>query len=274
VGSRPLLWENPIVPPMSSASEILAQYDEEMRRNPAAIPGSTVEIVGPVVRFVGKENLVIYSSLTEANARSVVAEQAAFFRRTAEEAEWKRYGHDAPADLDAILTAEGFVPGIPETLVVLDLRAGVPPARDVPGLTIRRMEDAEGARQAAEANVRAFGPESGRDSYRYAEWLHDPDQAVFVATADGLPVASARLEMAPGRSFAGLYGGGTAPEHRHRGIYRSLVAARAVVAARAGYRFLTVDARETSRPILEKLGFIPLTTTRPWILRGVRAAPT
>ncbi|MFY9716484.1 MAG: GNAT family N-acetyltransferase [Thermoplasmata archaeon] len=258
---------------MSSASEILARYDEEIRRHPTPVPGSVVETVGPVVRIVGKENFVIYSALREENARSVVAQQAVFFRQRAKEAEWKQFGHDPPADLDAILAAEGFVPGIPETLVVLDLRAGVPSPRDIPGVEIRRVQDAEGARQAAEANVRAFGPESRGDSYRYAEWLRDADQALFVATADGLPIASARLELAPGRAFAGLYGGGTAPEYRHHGIYRNLVAARAAVAAELGYRFLTVDARETSRPILERLGFTPLTSTRPWILPGPQPAP-
>ena len=32
------------------------------------------------------------------------------------------------------------------------------------------------------------------------------------------------------------------------------------------YRYLTVDARDTSRPILERLGFIELTTVTGWTL--------
>lgn len=69
-------------------------------------------------------------------------------------------------------------------------------------------------------------------------------------------------------AFAGLYSGGTIPEYRSRGAYRALVAARAAVARRRGYRFLIVDARETSRPILQRLGFEPLATVRGWTLAG------
>ncbi|HTX49603.1 MAG TPA: GNAT family N-acetyltransferase, partial [Caulobacteraceae bacterium] len=59
---------------------------------------------------------------------------------------------------------------------------------------------------------------------------------------------------------------GAVPDYRGRGAYRALVAARADEARRRGHRFLTVDARETSRPILERLGFQPLATVRGWTL--------
>ena len=81
-----------------------------------------------------------------------------------------------------------------------------------------------------------------------------------------MPVSSGRLELAPGKAFAGLYGGGTRPDYQGRGVYRALVAARAAEARRRGHRYLTVDARETSRPILQRIGFQPLTTIRDWTL--------
>ena len=87
-----------------------------------------------------------------------------------------------------------------------------------------------------------------------------------MAWLDGVPISSGRLELAPGKAFAGLYGGGTVPTQQGRGVYRALVAARATEARRRGHRFLTVDARETSRPILERLGFRPLDTIRDWVL--------
>jgi len=58
------------------------------------------------------------------------------------------------------------------------------------------------------------------------------------------------------------------PGWRGRGVYRALVAHRARVAAERGYRYLQVDASDESRPILERLGFHPLTTTTPYVHPG------
>jgi GNAT superfamily N-acetyltransferase len=69
----------------------------------------------------------------------------------------------------------------------------------------------------------------------------------------------------PGTEFAGLWGGGTVPGWRGRGIYRALVGHRAGVAAGLGYRYLQVDASSQSRPILHGLGFAALSTTTPYV---------
>jgi GNAT superfamily N-acetyltransferase len=58
----------------------------------------------------------------------------------------------------------------------------------------------------------------------------------------------------------------TLPEYRGRGLYRATVARRAELAREAGYRWLYVDALPTSRPILERLGFVTLTTTTPYVI--------
>jgi hypothetical protein len=55
------------------------------------------------------------------------------------------------------------------------------------------------------------------------------------------------------------------PEWRHRGIYRALVTYRARLADSRGFTMLQVDASSDSRPILERLGFIAITTTTPYI---------
>jgi len=52
---------------------------------------------------------------------------------------------------------------------------------------------------------------------------------------------------------------------RGRGTYRALVAYRANLAAARGCRYLEVDASDDSRPILERLGFVAVTTTTPYI---------
>ena len=66
-----------------------------------------------------------------------------------------------------------------------------------------------------------------------------------------------------GTEFAGLWGGSTLPGWRGRGIYRALVGRRAQLAAQLGVKYLLVDASAASRPILERLGFVPITTTTP-----------
>ena len=263
--------------------EILALFDAERQIDPAPDAGVRYEHLGNVVRAIGAWNAVVFARLTPENADAVIAEQVAFFQSLAVEAaagdraiEWKVYGHDLPPDLGARLAAAGFEPDEPETLVVFDLRTqlrGEPDTRStgLQGVEIRLVGDDAGFADFIAAGAAAFGRDVNEQMRRIGRELKarlaDPALALYVAYADGRAVASARAEFAPGRSFAGLWGGGTLPAYRGRGIYRALVKARAEEARRRGYRFLRVDARETSRPILERLGFIPLTSIIEWRLR-------
>jgi ribosomal protein S18 acetylase RimI-like enzyme len=253
--------------------EILARYDHEMRRDPVPDAGSRVERAGSVVRVVGESNCILWADLTPANLERVIAEQADFFRHAGAVVEWKTFGHDRPEALEAMLARAGFVAGAPETLVAFDLRDG-PPSGPLPaGFEVRRATDEVGVRDAVAATEAAFGSDDATVSARYRAVLRDARQALWVVYAQGRAVSAGRIEMPLGRSFAYLWGGGTAPEFRHRGIYRGLVHVRGVVARNAGYRFLLVDAEETSRPILERLGFLRLTTTRAWTLRPEASDP-
>ena len=96
--------------------------------------------------------------------------------------------------------------------------------------------------------------------------------AMVLAMAGDQPVSPARIEFLPGADFASLWGGGTLPGWRGRGIYRALVAYRARLAAARGYRYLTVDASADSQPILGRLGFRCLARTTPYTWRP-RTAP-
>jgi GNAT superfamily N-acetyltransferase len=77
-------------------------------------------------------------------------------------------------------------------------------------------------------------------------------------------VSAGRVEFNEGSEFASLWGGGTDPAWRGRGLYRATVAFRAGLARERGYRYVQVDALPTSRPILERLGFVELTRTTPY----------
>jgi GNAT superfamily N-acetyltransferase len=96
--------------------------------------------------------------------------------------------------------------------------------------------------------------------------LHTGAVTPVLALAGAEPVCAARVDFHIGTDFASLWGGGTLPEWRGRGIYRALVSRRARLARDRGYRYLRTDALPTSRPILEKLGFVRITTTVPYTL--------
>ncbi|WP_328718377.1 GNAT family N-acetyltransferase [Streptomyces sp. NBC_00247] len=266
---------------MRTHEELLALFDDEMREHACPDgPGVQVERDGPVVRRSGGPddwNGVAWSSpaLDGEGAGAAVAAQVAHYEalrvaRGVTHFEWKLYSHDRPADLGDRLRAAGFVPEPPETLMVAavaDLPADAgPPA----GVEVREVHDEAGVRMMADAHEAAFG--------RDASWLRDhllarlaaaapEDFFGLVAVADGLPVSSARMELYPGTSFAGLWGGGTHPAWRGRGIYRALVAHRARTAAARGVEYLQVDASADSAPILARLGFSALATTTPYVYR-------
>ncbi len=249
-------------------AEILALYDAEMRADPPPETGVRYERAGGVLRATGIQNWIAFADLAAADVDAAIAEQAAYFRSAGAEVEWKVYGHDRPADLGQRLGAAGFEPDEAETLMVFDLAGGPPPGTLPAGIVIRRIADAAGLADFVAVHREVFGQGSGWMAEAFRQRLGEPTLGLYLAYANDRPVAAARLEMPPGRSFAGLWGGGTLPAYRGRGIYRGLVAARAEEALRRGYRYLTVDARDTSRPILERLGFVALTAITGWKLRS------
>ena len=101
----------------------------------------------------------------------------------------------------------------------------------------------------------------------FGRLIHLPEEAVAVVVIlDGKAVSGGRVDFEDDVEFAGLYGGFTLPEFRSRGLYRATVAKRAELARERGYRGLYSDALPTSRPILERLGFVPITTTTPFVI--------
>jgi GNAT superfamily N-acetyltransferase len=169
--------------------------------------------------------------------------------------EWKYYSHDLPPDLPERLVAAGLEPEDEETVVVAEAASIPPPPPDV-----ELREDVEAFIDLAE---RVFGRRQGSGF---------PQDAVpVVACVDGRPVSGGRVDLDPGVEFAGLFGGVTLPEFRGRGLYKATVARRAELARERGHRWLYVDALPTSRPILERLGFVKLTTTRPYVIPAAAA---
>ncbi|MEV4435457.1 GNAT family N-acetyltransferase [Streptomyces sp. NPDC049585] len=257
---------------------LLALFDREMRRDtrPEA-SGDRVEQDGPVVRYVGAGahgwNGIVWSGLDgadEAAVDAVVAEQVRYFTALDREFEWKLYGHDSPPGLAGRLLAAGFVAEEEETLMVAEtpVHGGLSASPSLPpGVRLEPVTDAAGVRLVAAVHELAFGHSRSSVVQQLLDELAADPTAVpaLVAMAGDEPISAARLQFHPGTSFASLWSGGTVPAWRGRGVYRALVAARARMAAERGYRFLQVDALPTSRPILQRLGFVPLTTTTPYV---------
>jgi GNAT superfamily N-acetyltransferase len=100
---------------------------------------------------------------------------------------------------------------------------------------------------------------------------HEPDRlSVYAAWREGEPASAAWIRMPAESRFASLWGGSTLERHRGRGLYTALLATRVREAAGHGFRFVTVDAGPMSKPIVERFGFVELTTARDYTL----AAPT
>ncbi|MCT4357129.1 GNAT family N-acetyltransferase [Streptomyces sp. Je 1-79] len=250
---------------------VRALFDRQLRlgARPEG-PGTRVERDGTVVRQTGPAhswNGILWSGLHERDADEVIAGQIRHFAALGLPFEWKVYGHDGPADLtDRLLTA-GFIAEDQETLMVAEA-AALPTGVDLPeGVELVPVTDEAGVKRVTEVHDRAFGGDSSHIGRQLLDQLAaTPDTvAAVLAMAGDEPVSAARLELYPGTDFAGLWGGGTVESWRGRGLYRALVAFRTRIAVERGHRFVQVDAADTSRPILHRLGFATLTTTTPYV---------
>jgi GNAT superfamily N-acetyltransferase len=267
----------------TSDKDLLATFDVRLRATAEPDePGARVEHADGVVRQVGARpsdwHGVFYSELDAATADAAIAAQIAYFRGLGADFEWKLYSHDQPADLGVRLRAAGFEADDPETVFVAQITqlvqitqlsdAGL--SESLPdGLSLRAVTTEADADLVAEATEAAFGRGGDRARDRALARLAADPQTVWtwLAMAGDQPVSTARMLVHPGTGFASLWGGGTAPQWRGRGIYRALVARRMQVAAELGCEYLQVDATDMSRPILERLGFRALSVTTPYEFR-------
>jgi GNAT superfamily N-acetyltransferase len=251
---------------------VLAAFDEQIRRG-AIDPDSRVERDDHVVRYRagnGGWNGVLWSDLDERNADDVIAEQIRRFADAAGPWEWKYFSYDRPPDLPDRLAAAGFEREPDETMVVAeiaDLDLDVPPPA---GVELRPVMDERDVGALVAVHDEVFGGDhSSTGRAVLAGLTREPATlAAVVAWAGDTPVCAARVEFYFDTDFASLWGGGTLPEWRGRGVFRSVVAYRAALAAERGFRYLQVDASDDSRPILERLGFDVLAITTPFTYSG------
>jgi len=257
------------------AAELLAAYDAQLRTHvPERLPaGVGVERDGPLLRWfgVGGRGFVLYRDLGGLEGPALdelIARQVSVYAGRGERFEWKLHGHDLPRDLPDRLRAQGFVPEEEETVVIASVAEIAAPPHLPHGVALREVTARRDLDRIGALEHAVWGgdhPTWLADNLE-AELEADPaGLAVVVAEAEDTVVCAAWIRFEQGTEFATLWGGATLPEWRRRGIYRATVAHRAGVAADRGFRFLEVDASDDSRPILERLGFTPVTTTTPYV---------
>lgn len=249
-----------------------AAFDAQIRRRAEADEqGAVIEFDAGVLRWVApgaQTSRITWSALTADTADQVIAAQRRYFANRGTPVEWKYFDYDQPADLPARLVAAGFRPDDEETMLVAEAGA-IDPAVVLPaGVRLVPVTDDAGVAAMMAVRDLAFtehpSPELGKQLL--TQFRDAPDLLhMVVAMAGDEPVSAARIELVPGTDFAGLWGGGTVPAWRGRGIFSALVAYRAGLAAERGYRYLQVDALPTSRPILERLGFQVVARTTPYV---------
>jgi predicted N-acetyltransferase YhbS len=259
---------------MADTTLLLRAYDEQLRTDAETPSAVSVTRLGPLrlVTFLGGRGFVTYRDLGQADetgVRELVVEATAHFRGDGgiTKVEWKTRGHDHAPGLHDALLEHGFVPEDPESIMIGEAEAL---AADVPlpdGVTLRRVTEEPDVRAMCAMQDEVFGaPVSDRTANAILRRQSlDDGMELWVAEAEGQIVSAGRLEPVADTEIAGIWGGSTRTGWRGRGIYRALTAARARSALALGKRLIHSDSTEYSRPILERYGFVKVSTTTPYV---------
>jgi hypothetical protein len=253
-------------------AQILARLNWERQHVP--LGGETLQRADPVVRMWspdGSHHVIISSNLTRENADEIIDREIAHHRAIDVSFEWKVYSHDHPPDLKERLSAKGFEIGLTESVMILDAdAAGSMPGSSslADGIAVETVQDHAQVAVFKRLAEEVFG---GDWSFTAGQLQSQIDAGMtghrgYIAYFDGQPASIGRLYVHAQSHFAGLYGGGTLPAFRGRGLYRATVQARMADAIQFGAKYMMVDARDTSRPILERIGFTSVSRTWPCVM--------
>jgi hypothetical protein len=261
---------------MDDRSRFLAAYDSQLRTDAETPGAASVTPVGPLrlVTFSGGRGFVTYQDLGGADADEIgrlVAAAVAHYRADPgiTHVEWKTRAHDHAPGLHQSLLDQGFVAEEPESIMIGEAQRL---AVEVPlpeGVVLRQVSDESDVRAMSAMSARAFGDPPAEGTAVAEALLRrlslDDGMELWVAEKDGQVLSAGRLEPVPRTDFAGIWGGSTLTEWRGRGLYRAVTAARARSALRRGKTLINSDSTEYSRPILERYGFLKVSTTTPYV---------
>lgn len=221
-----------------------------------------------LVKHVADEydgSMICFFDFEGEDPESIVQAEVDFFSAKGKTFEWKVYGTDKPQDIGRLLKQMGFSEGEREAFMVLDLHERTLPLSS--GNPCIKITDAAGIHDMIRVQEEVWG--QGFTDFERAlvdELENNPrPQSIYVGYDGQLPVASSRVSFNGKSPFAGLWSGSTMAGYRGRGFYTDMLLARAEEALGRGIRYLTIDASDMSRPIVEKYGFRLVTYTIPYV---------
>jgi hypothetical protein len=246
--------------------EILRRLDSERRS--LAREDEVLDLLPEVTRSRatdGSHHSLIWSCLSHENAAGIIQREIDAHRAMGVGFEWKLYGHDLPSDLLQRLERAGFHIGACEAVLVFDLQKIDDLKNATDNHSVVRVDQIEQLADYRRVAEEVFGKDYTFTTTQLADAIRRGlvQHRGYVAYVEGEPASIGRLYTHPDSGFGGLYGGGTRPQFRRKGLYRAVVAARARDAAALGAKYLMVDALPTSRPILKRMGFEWVTDTWP-----------
>ncbi|WP_273857263.1 GNAT family N-acetyltransferase [Photobacterium sp. GSS17] len=269
-------------------------------RQGLVLEGFRKEVTPNVVRFVSdgeSGSFISFFEVPEQDADQLIQQEIAYFTTLGKDFEWKVFSTDEPAGFGEKLVSQGFVKESTESFMVLPLPVSqateteteteieteietetdaveIEPTRFEPDLALRseavsvvEVIDEAGIRAAMSVQEQVFG---GNWEDHTAELIatkqkRPDDLKIYVVFDAEMPVSSAWLRFTEGSPFAGLWGGATLDSHRGKGYYSALVKRRIRDAMAKQKQYLTIDASEMSRVIVEKHGFQHVAITSPYL---------
>ena len=262
--------------PVTDVGAFLLAYDQQLRTDAETPSAIAVARLGSLrlARLSRAQGFVSYPHPYGDEAEQLaqlVGQVLDHFREGPEvtEVEWKTRGHDRAPGLHESLLDNAFGPQEPESIMIGRAQLLCADVALPLGVTLRQVSDEDDvwAMVAMQDKVfkRAMTDETARGLLR--RLAAGDGMELWVAEAEDQIVAAGRLDPVPGTDFAGIWGGATLEAWRGRGIYRALTAARARSALAVGKTLIHSDSTGYSRPILERSGFVKVSTTTPYIWR-------
>lgn len=258
---------NAIVPGLAApelTGAIEANLAEEVEIFSRALPGGEIYHDAELVRFSTRRSFfngvhhARFANDEKAYVDAKIVETLAYFRTRNLPCMWVIGPSVRPPDLATNLLEHGLTFLNEAPALVLDLNAADEDAPALEGFAIQEASNAEELRPLLELEAQCFDVSEEIAHYYYntyvatgfgsgQAWHH------YIGMLHGRPVAMAALLLHAG--VAGIYGVGTIPEARRRGIGTALVCHALHEARTAGYRVALLTPTDMSLRIYQRLGF-------------------